>query len=358
MILGALYDLAQSRKLLDDPDFEKVPIDFVIRVNDEGKMIALIPTKDERDKGIAMAVPRQPKRASGIVSAFLADNSKYVLGLSNKPSDRDAQCLAAFRGLVTEAANTTLDEGLLGLVRFYERLNENLEGLFQLRPREEWSGSERLAFARDEDPSGKIHERPIVRRYWSNQRACPQNSGEKVCCLVTGQECIPARLHGNIKGVPNTSPSGAALVSFNLTAFETHGLSQGSNAPVSPSVAEGYVTALNWLLASKGTRRHQYGIRLGNDSVIVIWTRQDAPELGILFQLWDAPSAEATLEKVESPWKGLKPSEFDDTDFYALTLGGNKARVVVRDWMTSSLGSIKLNLHPFVPIMDETGCLV
>lgn len=348
MILAALYDLALREKLIEDPDFEKIPVDFILVLSASGEPVALIPMQDERGKGQPLLVPFQSKR-SGTKTApfFLVDNSKYVLGLSDKPSERDALCLAAFRESIDAAALSTQDEGLLAITRFYARLEQNLDHLFKLRPKQEWSGNERLAFSWEGDSSGRVHDRPAVKQYWSQRRSESQQNGEAGYCMVTGQKCIPARLHGNIKGVPNSSSTGAALVSFNLAAFETHGLSQGANAPVSPVVADGYVKGLNWLLSPTDNRRHRFGLRLSDDSTIVVWTRQNAPELNFFLELLEGANAKDVLEKLDSPWKGIEPSDFDETQFYALTLAGNKARVVVRDWMASSLGSVKSNLRRY-----------
>lgn len=347
MILQALYDLAQRERLVEDPDFELVLVDFVLRVREDGSLAALVSLQDEKGKGQAMRVPRLPKRANGIVPGFLVDNAKYVLGLSKSASERDAQCHSAFRQHIRTAALADPDEGLLATNRFYERFEENTAQLFKFRPREEWSGDERLAFARDVDDQGRVHDRPRVRAYWAGLRALEAEEGEIGQCLVTGKTCVPARLHPNIKGVPNTSSTGAALVSFNLSSFETHSLSQGSNAPVSREVAEGYVTALNWMLGATPDRRRRSGIGVGSDSVMLVWTREQAPDFDFLLSLLDGPSSKEVMEAAVSPWKGLEPGDFDDTAFYALTLGGNVARVVLQDWFTSSLGEIKANLHRY-----------
>lgn len=351
MILGLLYELAQREGLVEDPDYEQANVDFLVRIDDEGGLVTLVPLQDERGKGKRMSVPKRAKRAGTATKPFfLADNAKYVLGLSMQASERDALCNMAFRTAITEAAGGVEDEGLLALLRFYERFEENLAALQQHRPRSEWTGLEQLAFVRDRDGAQCIHERSAVRTYWRSRRGDAQEKVERAMCLVTGQVAPVATLHGNIKGVPNISSMGAALVSFNLSAFTSHGLSQGGNAPVSTAVAEGYVTALNWLLERQGDRRHRYGISLG-DGVLVMWTKQKAPELDFLASLLDGSESvtatEGVRKAIESPWRGLEPSEYDQTAFYGLILGGNVARIVVQDWFTSPLGIIKANLRRY-----------
>jgi hypothetical protein len=89
----------------------------------------------------------------------------------------------------------------------------------------------------------------------------------KMQCLVTGKIEPIARLHRDIKGVRDAQAKGAALVSFNLDAFTSYRRDQGENAPVSQSVAAGYVEALNYLLSDQNPHRKIY---LG-DTTVVYW---------------------------------------------------------------------------------------
>jgi CRISPR-associated protein Csd1 len=56
-------------------------------------------------------------------------------------------------------------------------------------------------------------------RAWQTHTTTASGDGEKMRCLVTGEEAVPARLHPAIKNVLGCSSSGAALVSFNAAAF-------------------------------------------------------------------------------------------------------------------------------------------
>ena len=75
-----------------------------------------------------------------------------------------------------------------------------------------------------------------------------------------------ARLHPQISGVVGANTSGAAIVSFNLDAFESYGKSQSYNAPVGTRDAFRYTTALNRLLADDARR-----VRIG-DATVVFWS--------------------------------------------------------------------------------------
>lgn len=348
MILAALYDLARREGLLDDTAYDTQPVDFALWLAPGGRLRALVSLQDEKGRGRALAIPRLPKRAVAIAPGFLVDNAKYVLGLSQPANDRDARCLESFVAEVEKAVAVTGDSGIQAIAGFYQHFAEQEAILFQTRPREAWTGNERLCFLGGEE-ADLIHLRPTVRDYWATIRAQTGGDAEMQPCLVTGRMASPARLHPNIKGVPNAQSTGAALVSFNQASFTSHGLSQGGNAPVSQAVAEGYGIALNWLLDRSPKRRHRFGVRLGSDQVMVLWTRDEAPELETLLDLWESasPDQESALKMADSPLRGLAPSEFDESPFYGLTLGGNAARVVVYDWLTSTLGGVKRNVRAY-----------
>lgn len=51
------------------------------------------------------------------------------------------------------------------------------------------------------------------------------------------------------------------------------------------------------------------------------------------------------MEIAKAPLTGLEPSAADTTDFYAVTLGGNAARVVVRDWYQAKFSTVRHRLR-------------
>ena len=276
-MLQALYALAQREHLVDDPDYEKKRVDYLLHLDRNGAFLGLMPTADEDGRAATIQVPRFPKRAGiGTNPGFLYDNAKYVLGLGGDgEGGRNESCAESFRGLVDGLAAATADDGAVAVGRFLARRQEQLPAVAAAHPDHAFTGSEWIAFVLDGDEQRPVHERPRVRAYWSNQRsAADTEAGTPVRCLVTGAITPSARTHGNIKRLPDAQPSGATLVGFNAEAFTSHGLVQGDNAPVSRAAAEGYVTALNWLLEGTPERRFQYGVPLGDGVVTVFWTRE------------------------------------------------------------------------------------
>jgi len=113
--------------------------------------------------------------------------------------------------------------------------------------------------------------------------------------------------------------------------------------------AEAYVTALNWLLERPaGSKRfHRYGVRVGETAVTVYWAGEDTEAVDAFAALWTSPDEKDVEAFYQAPFQGLEPAELDDTAFFALSLGGNAARLVVRDWIESTIGKVKVSMRQY-----------
>jgi hypothetical protein len=92
-------------------------------------------------------------------------------------------------------------------------------------------------FRLDGDCDSYLHHRPAARLLIGTGRSALD--GDHALCLATGERAATVRLHPTIKGWKAQS-TGAALVSFNLDAFESYGQVQGENAPTSEVAAFQY----------------------------------------------------------------------------------------------------------------------
>ena len=166
-------------------------------------------------------------------------------------------------------------------------------------------------------------------------------------CLVTGESEAIARLHDiKIKGVNGAQSSGAAIVSFNLAAFESYEKSQSKNASVGEPAAFSYATALNYLLERQHRRRVQVG-----DTSVVFWAAQPSPAEDLFgFGLNEeaaednnrARELEAALVRIA---QGEHPLLRDGTPFYVLGLAPNASRLSVRFWYRDSVGAFLSHLQ-------------
>lgn len=343
--------------------------------------------------------------AESAVSGEKASRSTKEEAKKQKAERRAQECLDAFASLVREAHEQTSDAALGAVLAFLEAMKDKqkretvlamaklsskratakkgsrggakkTKGSKGSTPTEEsveveeattettmkpyeWTGAETLAFELVSDEGKLIHERPAVAQWWRGRQQQAQSEGERRRCLVTGAVAPVRRLHPQIKGVPDSQTGGASLVSFNGAAFESWGFKQGDNAPVSAEAAEAYGRALNWLLQREGARRFRQGIQVADNSVMVFWARPGASEdLGAsLPDLIDmeAPqeaSPEEYRRSIEAVWKGLEVSKGDEeTPFYAMTLGSNASRVVVRDWFETTAATVKRNVWAWFDLL-------
>ena len=141
-----------------------------------------------------------------------------------------------------------------------------------------------------------------------------------------------ARIHRGIKGVPGAQSSGAALVSFNATAFESYGKEQSYNAPVGKYAEFAYTTALNYLLNQK-----KYTFSLG-DSMVVYWAESAQETYQRTFFTLINPRTD-NQDELKKVFENLEKNIWVDTEdvqinpnqkFYILGLAPNAARLSVR----------------------------
>ncbi|MCP3139987.1 type I-C CRISPR-associated protein Cas8c/Csd1 [Pyxidicoccus xibeiensis] len=354
MMLAALNAFARERGLADDPLYEVKPVDFLIRIDVEGGFIGLESTVGEGGKGKPMSIPRLPQRSANIAAGFFADYPKYVLGHDKeestapkgwaRPTGKSAAKLDAFLALVQEVTAQADIPEARAVEAFLKNASSRRRTLAAREP-EEWTGSEMLAFVVGESTT-PVHQLSGIRAWWEQRAGARAALGKTAVCLVSGKVSTVAGTHPKLKNVPQAQSSGASLVSFNAGAFESHGLKQGDNAPISQDVALGYVLALNDLLRKSEQRRYRQGIQLGDDSVLVFWTGS-SPQQESLLLSWMDPTDEDLKRFLESPLRGLEPGELDDRAFYAVTLAGNSGRVAVRDWFQSRVGDVKHHIQRY-----------
>lgn len=372
-MLQALYQMALDEGLMKDPDYEPKAVAYLVRVGDGGKLLGIESTRTTAPvKGKAkpklvptkMLVPRQPIRTSGDVAFFLCDKCEYALGLI-APTDPDRKnpiklakketklCTRhqLFRSQVEECARVTGDPGATAVLKFLDRLTEDP----QLQLADDCGASDLFAFtyAQDDCPERRVHDRPAVREFWGakRSRARPEDADRR--CLVTGTPLSEIGNFDKIKRVPGDNGSDKSLVSFNANAFESFGWDGNENAPIGRDATEACSTALNRLLdpaypdpenSYLALRPHH--VRISDDTVVCYWGRgKKGRELADwMSELLIANDPEIIGDLFRSVWRGRAPTISDPSKFYAVTLTGIKGRIIVRDWLETTVGAVADNL--------------
>ncbi|MCR8547610.1 type I-C CRISPR-associated protein Cas8c/Csd1 [Salipiger sp. P9] len=375
--LAALYERMAEAGEAPAPGYSDEKIGAELVLSADGKLIAchsLLTPEGKRMVPETLSVPAAIKRSSGIAPNFLWDKTAYVLGVTalkdarKKPLPDDAGQLQPCQ------EHRTADEHAAFVARHHERLDgtddPGLRAFLAFLDAWSWEDFAAKALPPEildqnvvfsfEERGRYLHRRPAARSL-----IVPTADAEGPLCLVTGEQAPPARLHPSIKGVMGAQSSGASLVSFNASAFESFGHKQGDNAPVSEHAAFAYGTALNALLARSGKGPGRRALRIG-DTTTVFWaetaTREADEAAEMVFgDLFDAPNPDEMGEDektahlklqfaMEALAKGRVPDDprfAPSTRVYVLGLAPNAARLSVRFWLPGTLGDFARHVQRF-----------
>ena len=350
MILQALAEYYE-RKRASDPDatpewgFEHREIPFVIVLSEEGEFLNIEDTRDAgagKKKGRRFLVPKEKKRAGLAIRAnLLWDKPDYALGFvaQKKKVQRVRKLHRAFRDKIEEVFGPSPeDAGLRAMLAFLRAGEPDTVWTHSTWPEVESTTGAYIGFRLSGD-TRLICERPEVLK--DIRAAVASHEAALAQCLVTGEEGPIAALHPAIKGVRGAQSAGANIVSFNLSAFQTHGREQGANAPVSEEAAFAYTTALNLLLDRGSPTNAHVG-----DTSVVFWAEKgnEIRNLaGALFgddqEVLDDPDRGVDRLKAvyAAPRQGAPPRNGNGERFYVLGLAPNAARLAIRFWRPTTV---------------------
>jgi CRISPR-associated protein Csd1 len=186
-----------------------------------------------------------------------------------------------------------------------------------------------------------LHDNPKVHQ-GCDAEADTEDRDARSRCLVTNQTDTIARIHPiKIKGVAGAQSSGATLVGFNDSAYESFGFRQSFNAQVGEEAAFKYTTALNKLL-ERGSR---HLVRV-SDTTVVFWADQPTPSEDLFgFGLDDKQAEDAgRVEEIAALFNRIRRGEAtvpdSGTGFHVLGLAPNAARLSVRFWVSGTAGEM------------------
>jgi CRISPR-associated protein Csd1 len=291
-------------------------------------------------KGRRRAVPHTTPstvRTMGVAANLAADDVQYVLGWGDpdsKPS-RVAQCHTAFVDLVQRWADSDEGKGdpvAQAVAAFYRSSVAS-----ELRRPESCTAKQGVVINVDGLPAYRASS---IVPFWSAEVARRKGGGAEGLCLVCGRvrpllDTVPGKLPARL--VPGAS-NDAALVSINERVFG-YGLgTQLGSTPLCVVCGEAMTAALIDVFSSHNAA--SYG---GQDSRLVWWLTGGADTGDV--DLLDEPDPERITALLQSVHRRHQQSRDQRTEmFCALTVGGNVARVMVRDWVQMPLPQLKKNI--------------
>lgn len=370
MILQSLYQLygrlsKDPSKHIPLPGFSLQDVSLKVVLSQKGELIEIqdIRTphvkigKNKREtfslKATPIIVPGKARASEASFDASLLwDDTRFVFGWHGVKNDpvRNKKCQESFRRKHFELESQIDDEDFTAVCNFLRSWNpsqaSNHSDLLKVK-------KGRVVF----QISGKtqyIHDKTGILEKITISDALHHDSADLGQCLITGKiDQSIARLHPGIMNIIGSPYTGASLVSFNDSAYESYGKEgkdngRGTNSPSSEEAASAYATALDWLLSEKD--RH---FRL-LDSTVVYWTEEQTPsETKLPWMIAGAPQAEddETKQNIKSILNKLAlgilgKNELGDSkvQFHILGISLNQGRISVRFYHTGSLGKLLANI--------------
>jgi len=343
-MLQALIAYAE-RENLGDPDFETVGVRWLIPLDASGKLaggpIPLAENPDDkkpRPKQMLRPFTSPNELNQGDKSHFLCDTlERATLMLDAKAADKAPARRVQhdyFKSLLTEAVAACSSEvARLNAVLAFVNDADSIAVLHRQLADLKAKPSDNAAFAVD---GSNLLDSESLKQFWRQRRrrAAEGVSRSRRVCIATGELAETLDTTEKVKGVPGGLATGTNLISFDKDSFCSFGLEQAQNAALSPTAELKVRSALNKLIEKSRAQRLVF-----NDVIHLHWTRQPV-EFDPLDPVvsGDPNAVERLLKSVQ---QGQQVVGLDANAYYALSLSGNGARIVVRDWLESTVPEVE-----------------
>ncbi len=348
MFLQRLAEYADRLSDLPPPMYQRVAARYLLRLNADGHPHGPIIDRQtkEQKRGPEVVAPHI-KRSSGIASKLIVDTGEYVFGIPRPASNsrpasdpervrkQHEKYITLLRQCIEQTRNATVQAILRGLTELRDEVEFP----------EAFDPGENIAIqVEGHDPTADGE----IQAFWA-QAAAVGNDENLMQCLVCGQMRPPVeRLPIAIKGIPGGQTSGMALISANASAFESYGLKASLIAPTCEDCGLRFGNALNALLGDDATHLRVPPV------AYIFWTKE-VTEFSPVSLLSDARPEDVT-HFLETPWRGkVTATGMDVAPFYAAVLSASGARVVVRDWLETTLEEAQDNLKRYFGLQRLLG---
>ena len=284
--LAEYYDLLYSQGKIISPDFEEVPITYLVVLTLDGRIESISNWRirdvvlDKKGKEKERFLPRRvimPKRFSKAGSTNIVEHRPdYLFGLQ----------VAKDGGLTPESKLDNLRKHHITCVKENIRFLDDIQTpvatayknfLLNWIPENETENEWLLqiidelekatfAFALSGESPILLHEDPEVKEKWEAvaDGFFPNSGGKGQCCISGEVDDIPLT-HNRLKGVPGAQ-SRSSLVCYNNDSELSYNKIQSQNASIGMKVMKKYVAAFNYLMEK---REHRI---IFDDLTILFWS--------------------------------------------------------------------------------------
>ncbi len=314
-------------------------------------------------------------RSSNILPYLLLDKASYVLGIQDNKdkADESIRRQKSFIRLLQKAYEKTGMEELVKILDFYKKpLSDDIrQNLMKISP------EETVTF--QVDAQILPFERQEIQQFWQEHLAEDLLSDDEANCAICSLKKPYVRI--TTRGI-NLFGESPKLTSFNKSAYASFYKKQTKNVPICITCSTLTVDTLNYLLKNPlnhtlifkketagkkldplGSQMAVYWVKDIKES----WDYKEKPDeiKEQLVSLLSSPIKDLLKVKGESrrvpppefkqlqellraPWTGFEEAlRIDSALFYMAVLSANKTRLVIREWIHTSVLSILKNLKQY-----------
>lgn len=345
MILKALYDYYNRCDNLPAKGMEEKEIGFLIVLSPEGQFLRFEDCRTGKDHARVYLVKKHVGRSSAAVANYLYDNSAYVLGYSEKISNKEQQYFDTFKAKVESISEAfPNDKDITAIRTFYNNSRETILNLVSKDVlwediKKNLSKKYSTFSFRIEGDKKIVAEKKEILQLEDNEDETKTDS----LCLVSGKHG-PSVDTTTATMIPGSQAT-AKLVAFQVNSgYDSYGKTKCGNAPISEEAEFAYTTALNSMLQKNSRNKFMLGSRTfvfwaSNNNEASVEAEESLFELlGFQEEANDDPNANVMkVRKVfESIYSGILKTGLDDK-FYILGLAPNSARIAVVYWSETTL---------------------
>ncbi|WP_329104628.1 type I-C CRISPR-associated protein Cas8c/Csd1 [Micromonospora sp. NBC_01699] len=349
MLLQRLVEYAETSDDVIPPFYARKAVRWILNLSADGTptgdfVNTAEPTDPQRKYGTLRLVPAVT-RTVGIAPVLGVDNGEYVFGWLSEGAkpERVAKQYDAFRELIDQWAAAEPTGPGPAIAAFYRDGHDR-----KLEPPDGWARPDLITF-RVAGAYAAETEQAI--RFWAGIAGDRKGSGRVGMCLVCGQ------VQPLLKTIPQQIPQrwlpgatqGASLVSMNEAVHGYELQKFLTNTPICADCGLKFMTALTGLLSDP---RHSTAFS-GQNARLAWWVLG-----GSTYDPWawvEQPDPTAIQEMLAGPATGSDRSVDDSSTYCSVTVGGNVARVVVRDWVEQPIRAIQDNIRKWFadyPMVD------
>ena len=346
-MLTELYQYALDKGLAARPGFKKKSVYAYLILSAQGEFLGAIP--QDKKAELVLAPDIGSKAQNGCYCNLLIEKAEILLRIEGNGKNSTLRKHNFYKSMLNAGAEFEPRFGIIVKALEDDKVREvMIEALKELKIK----STNAVGFIVDGSP---MERSQLYLPWWEEFRKqfAPKQEGDLPRCLITGQLAPPLKTVPSVPGiitVVDKDEYAHRFLCFDKGAFQSYGLKQSANAPVSEEAMTAVNAALTQLITEAPV--------LGN-AKIVHWYSCEIPSEEDPISL--TLGAEIDIEESEddgmaknlamggvsqlltSVPKGVRPEALN-AKYYILPLSACKSRMMVRGWYEGSYENLHKNI--------------